>query len=229
MAQLSCTALPDTIRAMGAGRIIFLNGSSSAGKTTLAIMLQQLLDEPWQHIALDQFRDGMPGRYRGLNSPADTPGAMGLNVVPTERDGERITRIDFGSHGEQVLRGMRRAVAAFARAGNHVIIDDLLFKPDYLHDYADALAGLEAWLIGVRCSLEVVNQREALRSGRFPGTATSHFHDIHAHGAAYDLEVDTSHATPRECAERIVARLAEPPRALDALLRQRRGNGAPVG
>jgi hypothetical protein len=82
---------------------------------------------------------------------------MGLNVVPTQREGERVTQIRFGSHGEQVLRGMRRAVAAFAREGNNVIIDDLLFKPDYLHDYAEALDGLEAWLIGVRCSLEVVN------------------------------------------------------------------------
>jgi chloramphenicol 3-O-phosphotransferase len=48
---------------MASGRIIFLNGSSSAGKTTLASTLQQLLDEPYQHIALDQFRDGLPGRY----------------------------------------------------------------------------------------------------------------------------------------------------------------------
>ncbi|MEQ8483687.1 MAG: hypothetical protein RIB46_04935 [Pseudomonadales bacterium] len=204
---------------MGAGKIIFLNGSSSAGKTTLAIMLQQLLDDPWQHMALDQFRDGMPGRYRGLNSPDGTPGALGLNVVPTERDGQRITRISFGDHGEQVLRGMRRAIAAFAREGNNVIIDDLLFKPDYLIDYAHALDGLEAWLIGVRCSLDVVNQREALRSGRFPGTATSHFHEIHAHGAEYDLEIDTSDATPRACAEQIVARLATPPVAFATLRR----------
>ncbi len=70
---------------MGAGRIIFLNGCSSAGKTTLAIMLQQLLEEPYQHIALDQFRDGMPGKYRGLNSPSGTPGNLGLNVVPMKR------------------------------------------------------------------------------------------------------------------------------------------------
>ncbi|MFW6093117.1 MAG: chloramphenicol phosphotransferase CPT family protein [Pseudomonadota bacterium] len=202
---------------MGAGKIIFLNGSSSAGKTTLAGMLQQILDEPYQHIALDQFRDGMPGRYRGLNSPEGSPGALGLNVVPTQLEGERVTRIDFGSHGEQVLRGMRRAVAAFAREGNNVIIDDLLFKPHYLEDYAHALAGLDAWLIGVRCSLDVVNERESRRSGRFPGTAVSHYHEVHAHGVPYDLEVDTSHATPRACALRIVRRLAEPPRALAAL------------
>jgi chloramphenicol 3-O phosphotransferase len=49
------------------GRIVLLNGSSSAGKTTLARTLQVLRDEPWFHLALDQFRDGMPPAYRGLN------------------------------------------------------------------------------------------------------------------------------------------------------------------
>lgn len=202
---------------MEAGKVIFLNGSSSAGKTTIALMLQQILDEPYQHIALDQFRDGLPGRYRGLNSPEGSPGALGLNVVPVQREGETITEIRFGHHGERVLRGMRRAAAAFAREGNNVIIDDLLFRPEYLHDYADALEGLDAWLIGVRCSLDVVNRREAERTGRFPGTATSHFHEVHAHGVPYDLEVDTSNTTPRACAERIVARVTEPPRAFEAL------------
>lgn len=207
---------------MAAGNIIFLNGSSSAGKTTLAIMLQQMLSEPYQHMALDMFRDGMPGRFRGLNSPDGSPGARGLNVVPVQREGERVTQIRFGDHGEQVLRGMRRAIAAFAREGNHVIVDDLLFKPEYLDDYADALTGLNAWLIGVRCSLDQVNQREARRSGRFPGTATSHFHEVHAHGCAYDLEVDTSDTTPRACAERIITRLNEPPEVLAALRQQGR-------
>ena len=202
---------------MQPGKIIFLNGSSSAGKTTLAIMLQQMLDEPYQHIALDQFRDGMPGKYRGLNSPEGSPGHLGLNVVPTQREGEVVTEIRFGEMGEKVLRGMRRAVAAFVREGNNVIVDDLLFKPEYLEDYAEAFAGLDAWLIGIRCSLEVVNEREAQRLGRFPGTATSHFHEVHAHGAEYDLEVDTTEASPRRCAELIIERLASPPERLRQL------------
>ncbi|MCB1686002.1 MAG: AAA family ATPase [Pseudomonadales bacterium] len=205
---------------MGVGKIIFLNGSSSAGKTTLAIMLQQLLDEPYQHIALDQFRDGMPGRYRGLNSPSGTPGHRGLNVVPMEKNGELLTHIRFGDHGEQVLRGMRRAIAAFASAGNNVIIDDLLFRPEYLLDYARALRDIPTWFIGVRCSLDVVNAREKKRTGRFPGTATSHFSAVHAHGAGYDLEVDTSSSTPKACAQQIVTRLGSPPVVLPALLCQ---------
>jgi len=207
---------------MRRGKVIFLNGSSSAGKTTLAIVLQQMLKEPWHHIALDQFRDGLPGRYRGLNSPAGSPGESGLNIVPTEKEGQRVTEVRFGAHGEQMLRGMRRAIAAFAREGNNVIIDDLLFKPAYLHDYAEALHDLDAWLIGVRCRLDVVNAREAKRTGRFPGTATSHFHEVHAHGASYDLEVDTSEATPKACAQLIIERIASPPEVFRELRSQAR-------
>jgi len=210
---------------MTTGKIILLNGSSSAGKTTLAITLQQLLPEPWHHIALDQFRDGMAGRYRGLNSPPGTPGARGLNVVPVPHGNERVTEVQFGDLGKQVLRGMRRAIAAFVREGNNVIIDDLMFEPEFLFDYLDALSGLEVLFVGVRCSLDVVNAREAKRPGRFPGTATSHFHRVHT-ACIYDMEVDTSFATPRECAAAIVARLntTQRPQAFDDL-RARRSAG----
>ena len=43
-------------------------------KTTLARAFQDR-QEPWFHLALDQFRDGMPPAYRGLNSPEGCPGA----------------------------------------------------------------------------------------------------------------------------------------------------------
>jgi len=210
---------------MTTGKIILLNGSSSAGKTTLAITLQQVLPEPWHHIALDQFRDGMAGRYRGLNSPPGTPGSRGLNVVPVPHGNEHVTEVQFGDLGKQVLRGMRRAIAAFAYEGNNVIIDDLMFEPEFLFDYLDALAGLEVLFVGVRCSIEVVNAREAKRPGRFPGTATSHFHRVHT-ACLYDIEVDTSFAMPRECAEQIAARLhtAQRPKAFDEL-RARRTTG----
>ncbi|MDP6472991.1 MAG: hypothetical protein QF921_04785 [Pseudomonadales bacterium] len=199
---------------MDTGKIIFLNGSSSAGKTTLALVLQQMLSDPYHHIALDQFRDGLPGRYRGLNSPEGSPGALGLNIVPRELNGERVTSIEMGQHADQMLRGMRRAIAAFVRVGNNAIVDDLLFKPEYLDDYALALDGLDAWFIGVRCRLDVVNEREAIRPGRFPGTATSHYESVHAHGCEYDLEIDTSDRPPRACAEEILQRIEQPPDAL---------------
>ncbi|NJN52260.1 MAG: AAA family ATPase [Gammaproteobacteria bacterium] len=201
---------------MQSGKIILLNGSSSAGKTTLAIALQQLLPEPWQHIALDQFRDGLPGRYRGLNSPPGTAGARGLNVVPITLADERVTDVQFGDIGERMLKGMRRAIAAFAAQGNNVIIDDLLFEADYLHDYIVALEGRSVWFVGVRCSRAVVNERESRRPGRFPGTATSHFDRVHTHGS-YDIEVDTSASSPLDCARAIISALDRPPGAFAAM------------
>ena len=197
--------------------VIFLNGCSSAGKTTLAIKLQQMLDEPYQHIALDHFRDGMPMRLRGLNSPPGTPGSRGLNVVPIEKDGELVTSIQFGEYGEQVLKNMRRSIALFQEAGTNVIIDDLLFKRAYLDDYVSVLDPENTWFIGVKCSLEVVKARESKRPGRFPGTATSHFDQVHDHGEAYDLEVDTSESSARDVAQQIIDRLSEPPKAFQGI------------
>jgi len=203
---------------MTPGRIILLNGSSSAGNTTLAVTLQHVLREPWHHISLDQFRDGMAGRYRGLNSPAGSPGARGLNVVPIPHGNDRVTDVQFGDLGKQMLRGMRRAIAAFVAEGNNVIIDDLMFEPEFLFDYLDALQGFDVLFVGVRCSMDVVNAREAKRPGRFPGTATSHFDRVHSH-CLYDIEVDTSTASPRECALQIAAHLdaVQHPTAFDRL------------
>ncbi|MBM4205876.1 MAG: hypothetical protein FJ194_17290, partial [Gammaproteobacteria bacterium] len=158
-------------------------------------------------------------RFRGFNSPPASPGASGLNIVPLDSDEGRLTHIQFGEHGERMLRGMRRAIACFASSGNNVIIDDLLFRREYLLDYVDTLEGLETWFIGVRCSRDVVQEREAKRPGRFPGTAISHFHQVHAHGVPYDLEVDTSASSPRFCAEAIIARLDSPPEVFPCLRR----------
>ena len=197
--------------------VILLNGCSSAGKTTLALALQNQLKAPYQHIALDQFRDGMPGRVRGLNSPAGDPGASGLNVVPGKLNGEWVTHIRFGDYGERVLAGMRRSVASLTELGCNVIVDDLLFERAYLDDYVEVLNPEKTWFIGVKCRLNVVHQREALRPGRFPGTAVSHYEQVHAHGATYDLEVDTSDAKAADVCHAIIARLQSPPIAFQSL------------
>ncbi len=199
------------------GNVIFLNGCSSAGKTTLALKLQQILPDPYQHIALDQFRDGLPSRLRGLNAPEGAPGAQGLNVVPVDREGEKLTEIRFGEHGERVLKGMRRSVAAFTELGANVIVDDLLFKREYLEDYANVLDPARTWFIGVVCDLDVINAREAQRIGRFPGTAASHYESVHAHGVDYDLVVDTTRNSPRACADAIKQRLESAPQSFRSL------------
>ena len=97
------------------GNVILLNGCSSAGKTSLALELQKQLEAPYQHISLDQFRDGFPPQARGLNSPAEDPGALGLNVMPRLLDGKLVTEIQFGEFGRKVLYSMMAFHHALAR------------------------------------------------------------------------------------------------------------------
>jgi chloramphenicol 3-O phosphotransferase len=196
------------------GCAVFLNGTSSSGKTTLARALQQRLPLPFLHVALDQFRDGLPDRYRGLNSPEGTSGAQGLNVVPDAASG--ITRIVFGEHGQRMLKGMRRAMATMVQSGNNIIIDDIILESAFLHDYLGVFDGLPLYFVGVRCPPHVIEEREAARPGRFPGTAMGHLEVCHAHDS-YDIEVNTSTHDPASCASQVITRMQQPPVAFDRL------------
>jgi len=206
-----------------AGKVLFLNGTSSAGKTTLAKTLQGALPDCWQHVALDQFRDGLPDKFRGLNAPDGTLGALGLNVIPDLKNGQSYTRIHFGDAGRMVLRGMRRAMRALVDEGVNIIIDDIILEPDFLTDYLRVFEGCEVWFVGVRCNLDVIDKREQARPGRFPGTAFGHADICHAHNL-YDAEVNTGEDDPLTCAKEVIERLHSGPgtafsslKALEAL------------
>jgi len=185
------------------GKIIFLNGTSSSGKTTLALALQEALPDQWLHIALDQFRDGLPAKYRGLNSPTGSTGEAGLNVVPVTDGDVHYTAIRFGAKGRTMLLGMRRAIRALANAGNNIIIDDIVLEQEFLDDYLSVLKDLDVIFVGVRCPLAVITEREKARPGRFPGTALGHLEICHSHND-YDVDVDTSVDSPTDCAKKVM-------------------------
>ncbi len=209
---------------MQGGKIIFLNGTSSSGKTTLAYELQEQLPALYLHMALDQFRDGMPDKYRGLNAPAGSLGAEGLNVVPVVDAHGRHTAVEFGAIGKQMLGGMRRAIATMVNSGTNVIIDDIILEPEFLDDYLEAFAGLYVLFVGVQCPREVLSTRENARPGRFPGTAVGHFEVCHAHDL-YDVRVDTSKDLPPVCARQVIEFMnTQTPQAFNTLSQQKRAN-----
>jgi chloramphenicol 3-O phosphotransferase len=111
---------------------------------------------------------------------------------------------------------MHHAIAALSRCGNNVLADHVLVEPDWVVECAQLFVGLPAYLVGVRCPLDVLEERERSRRDRTLGQARKQFELVHAHGV-YDLEVDTSTEDVDECVRRIVAMLAAPPRAFGAL------------
>ena len=193
---------------MSKSSIIILNGASCTGKTTLAHAIQQVAEEPYLIISLDQFRDAMPDRYRGLNAPAGTTGAEGLNVVPIVQEGEMRTSIRFGSYAQKVLQGMRRSVLALEQCGLNVIVDDLINKTAFRVDYANLLRELNVTMVAVTCDRDELLRRERARAGRFPGTALTTLAEVH-NDMAYDIEVDTTELSPHHLAADVLKCVAK--------------------
>jgi chloramphenicol 3-O phosphotransferase len=78
---------------------------------------------------------------------------------------------------------------------------------------------MPAYLVGVYCLLEVLEQRERQRKNRTLGQARAQFEIVHKY-CTYDITVDTSRYSAAECAAQIAARLEAPPEAFDQLGRK---------
>ena len=173
--------------------VILLNGVGSAGKSSIAKALQTITAEPFLHVAMDAFLDMMPARYW------DHPD--GLTFETVRQDGKPSVVIHSGPVAERIMRGMRRSIAAMAHEGSNLIVDDVLIE-DEMADYAALLADVTFRTVGVFAPLDVLEARERERGDRLIGLARWQYDRVH-HGKRYDLELDSSKASPMECAERI--------------------------
>ncbi len=176
--------------AVAPGRVVVLNGASSSGKSTLSKALQALLleteGEHWWHAQMDNLTAMLPVR----------PGADGPTTDP----------FDVG----KFLAGWYGCIRALALAGNSVIADAGFLQIDWLLAQVEALDGIEALYVGVRCPLDVVERREIARGDHKPGYARAQYDRVYQHGP-YDVEVDTSVLGPEAIAAIIQRALAAPP------------------
>jgi chloramphenicol 3-O phosphotransferase len=206
------------------GTVIVLNGPSVAGKSSIQKALQAALAEPYLAMGIDSILVGMmPPRYFTEGAP-DRDQVI-YAEASTDAGGAPLFTLHFGPKGRRIVRGMHRAIAAFARQGNGVIVDHILYERAWLADLAKSLRPVTAYFIGIRTPLEVLEERERARGTSPPGHARSHYLTVHA-GAIYDLELDTSRASPEACAAAILehVRAHEHPTAFQRL-RERAGLG----
>lgn len=173
-------------------QVIVVNGGSSSGKSGIVRCLQVILAEPWLRIGVDDFIQALPPSLAGSD------------------DGVR-----FGARGEVVIgEGFRDAesawntgVAAMARAGARIIVDDVFLSgADSQERLRGFLDGLEVLWVGVRCDAAIAAWREVARGDRVVGMATAQAEIVHK-GVRYDVEVDSSHAEAIDCARAIAAQV----------------------
>ncbi len=153
--------------------ILFLNGTSSSGKTTLSKLLQDQLEDVFLHVPLDAFGAMFP------------PGKLGNEELCSVAQ-------------PKLFAGFYGSIAALVGCGNRVIVDTVAFK-QHNQFFQPLFAPFRVVYVGVKCPLGELERREKSRGDRTIGLASSQFAQVHQF-LHYDVEVDT-HAHPaHECA-----------------------------
>jgi chloramphenicol 3-O phosphotransferase len=191
---------------MAAGTIIYLNGTSSSGKTSITRALHDQLDQPYLHCPIDLFE-----------------------VMVSDRQIQRGVVPDLNA----IESGFTACIAALASTGNNVIVDDVMCEPfghpegqtpmttrELLHQRVSALHSFDILYVKVYCPLPIVEQREQARGNRTIGLANFQYHRMH-HDSLYDVEVDTSLHNPDACAAQILTSFyqIQAPRAFQTMAR----------
>ena len=167
--------------------VIVLNGGSSSGKSSLAACLQEQLEGTWLTLGVDDL-------IRALShGPMDTTAGGSLEFGT---DGS----ITVGEAFRQAETAWNRGVAAMARAGTAVILDEVFLEGGSSQArLAAALEGLATAWVGVECHPDVAEARERRRADRLRGLARDQALRVHL-GVRYDLVVDTTRSTSAQCA-----------------------------
>ncbi|MDN0193992.1 chloramphenicol phosphotransferase CPT [Streptomyces sp. S.PNR 29] len=171
-------------------QVIMLNGGSSSGKSGIVRCLQAVLPDPWPAFGCDSFVDALPARMRGSDEGIVFGADGGVNV---------------GAEFMALQSAWMEGVAAMARAGARVIIDDVFLGGAASQQrWQKVLDGLAVLWVGVRCESAVAAGREVARGDRVQGMAALQAEVVHE-GVVYDLEVDTTHTESLVCARTIAA------------------------
>jgi chloramphenicol 3-O phosphotransferase len=177
--------------------IVLLNGAPRSGKSSIVAELQRTLDGTWMNLGVDVARRMTPPSAQpGIGLRPGEPAHPAAGLVPT------------------LYAALWESVAAHERLGLDLAVDVGLHDRGVAADGARRLSGLPVLFVGVRCPVDVaIARRHAAGDERYStDRAVVERWEEAVHGQwAYDLEVDSSLASPGECAEAIGARLAAGP------------------
>jgi chloramphenicol 3-O phosphotransferase len=163
--------------------IIFLNGPSSSGKSSIQKEFQYpIMQESiklWIKSGIDNLFDKpMPDITMENLAFWQTPNA--IRWVETTKDpaGNAVITL-FTGQGEKVAYGMNSAIADYAKAGCNVIVDYIAYKKEWLEDLKSKLQGIKTSWVKVDITLDVLEEREASRGTSPKGHARIHYDSVY--------------------------------------------------
>ena len=154
--------------AQSRGRIVLLNGTSSAGKSTLAKALRIRLEPQFHYYASDQLAD--------------------TGFRPLDKDVRFRRRESF-------FEGFHRSIPAFAEAGLDLLVEHIVERQSWADDLKALLSPFDVFWVGVHAPVAEIERRERLRGDRQIGEGVYH---LKTHSfCRYDVEVDTTEPLER--------------------------------
>lgn len=168
---------------MEKGRIVYLNGVTSAGKTSIVDALQNQSEVFFYVVANDLFQQMI---------------------------GERYLREDYWKYLSEAVLLMYHTAKLFSDRGHHVLIDGILVEQPELRPHYRQLLEIFAKnpldVVEIACPLEICRQRNLLRGDRYE-TQSSEQAAMMAEQIRYSCRVETDKHSPEECAEQILESL----------------------
>ncbi|CCN82925.1 putative Chloramphenicol phosphotransferase-like [Vibrio nigripulchritudo SFn27] len=184
--------------------VIFLNGPSSSGKSTIAKALQSQLAGYYLHIGIDTFISMMPDKANSLGD--ETQHADGFYWEKECLEGRDVFRVRKGQYGIQVNDAYRTTVKHLVESGLKVIVDDVADGNEEITLWRDVLKGKDCLFVGVICEESLLEQREKSRGDRKLGSAREQLRRVHKN-VEYDMWVDTSKESTDTIALKIGAKV----------------------
>lgn len=165
------------------GRIIFLNGVTSSGKTSIVESLQNQEDIFFYVVANDLFQ---------------------------EMVGENYLRKNYWKYLSEVIIMMYHTAKLYSDMGKNVLVDGILvereeIKPHY-RQLLEILKNNPLDIVEIYCPLDICRQRNIIRGDRYE-TQSQEQYSLMAKNIKYSTKVDTSIYSPEECAKKIIKEL----------------------
>lgn len=204
--MVCCTTVAVAEENKPCAQIIYINGPSSAGKSTLAKALQESLDQPFLHIGIDKIIDLMPAKINNWQG-GDAP--LGFSwVSKTDEEGHPLQELKVGPFAQRMGPTYKEVVLALAKMDHFIIIDDVANGKEDVDEWREALKNYRVVWVGIKVPLSVLEMREKQRGDRLIGQARDCCNKVHK-DVVYDLEFDTSQEPLEKIVQTIKAKLCE--------------------
>lgn len=180
--------------------IIFLNGASSSGKTTLAKMIQEKSDVPYLHIGIDKLIGMMPTKMNNWEGGNAQSGFWWK--ISYDENGNQLAEIQVESYARKIGKLLQEMVLTMANQGHNVIIDEVCLDNNSFLQWRKILSPYNAVFVAVKANIDFLIERERNRGDRMLGSAQAQNAVIH-HGKIYDLEINIDQQSMEESVGKI--------------------------